>query len=94
MDLFQALPSLNPRYLRKESEKKRKRHGQKVELTDSVCPVKECTKLPSEAFHTHILQSATEKRIMLSNMTSHNSRDKYRIHLSHNEKGHKKLEVC
>lgn len=27
-------------------------------LTDSLCPINECTKLPSEAFQTQILQSA------------------------------------
>lgn len=27
-------------------------------LTDALWPVKECTKLPSAAFQTHILQSA------------------------------------
>lgn len=26
-------------------------------LTDALCPINECTKLPSEAFQTHILQS-------------------------------------
>lgn len=35
-------------------------------LTDAVWPVKECTKLPSEAFHTHILQSLTYEMIPVS----------------------------
>jgi hypothetical protein len=29
-----------------------------TKFTDSLWPINECTKLPSEAFHTQILQSA------------------------------------
>lgn len=33
-------------------------------LTDALWPVKECTKLPSTAFHTHIRQSAFQETFL------------------------------